>query len=192
MLRLLLKPKVLIAIAVIVAIGAGAAGVSKYIDSGSKTTKLGFEDIGELATQSAYCSEVNVTDASRELFGLTIPFTQSKYVYSYDVIIKAGIDFSRVKWSVSGNTITVSLPEVKILSNEIDQDSLKVYHEEESIFCKISLADNNEAMKELKANAAKDAVENGLLEEARAGAETMLTGFFAQQYDPEEYTIKFK
>ena len=56
--------------------------------SGNKLTKLGFEDIGELATQAAYCTEVNVTEGARELFGLTIPFTQSKYVYSYDVVIK--------------------------------------------------------------------------------------------------------
>ena len=69
--------------------------VGKEAVSESRPVKLGFEEIGELATQAAYCTEINVTDASRELFGLKIPFTQSKYIYSYDVVIKAGIDFRR-------------------------------------------------------------------------------------------------
>ena len=45
-------------------------GVGKYFMTESKSTKIGFEDIGELATQSAYCTEVNVTEAARELFGV--------------------------------------------------------------------------------------------------------------------------
>lgn len=73
---------VLIILIIVVAI----LGIRKWIDIDSKTTKVGFEDIGELATQSAYCTEVNVTDASRELWGVTIPFTQSKYIYSYNMI----------------------------------------------------------------------------------------------------------
>ena len=119
---------IILIIAVVCAIGFG---VKNYIVSDSKTTKIGFEDIGELATQTAYCTEVNVTDASRELFGMKIPFTQSKYIYSYDIEIKAGFDFTEIEWDVNGSTIEVRLPEAKILSSEVDQDSLEVYHEEE-------------------------------------------------------------
>lgn len=43
----------------------------------SETAKIGFEDIGELATQSAYCTEVNVTEAARELFGVEIPLRKA-------------------------------------------------------------------------------------------------------------------
>lgn len=55
-------------------------GIRSVVLSESKSTKLGFENIGELATQTAYCTSVNVTEGSRELFGVTIPFTQSKYI----------------------------------------------------------------------------------------------------------------
>lgn len=74
---------IILIIAVVCAI---ALGVKNYIFSDSKTTKIGFEDIGELATQTAYCTEVNVTDASRELFGMKIPFTQSKYIYTVMIL----------------------------------------------------------------------------------------------------------
>lgn len=169
-----------------------AIGVRSYISSENKTTKIGFEDIGELATQSAYCTVVNVTDASREFFGLfDIPFTQSKYIYSYDIVIKAGIDFEEIEWSEKGKKIEVKLPEVKILSSEINPDSMKIYHEEESIFRQISLEENNEAQSKMRQQAEEDAINSGLLDNARSNAETILRSFFASQYDLQEYEVVF-
>lgn len=166
-------------------------GIRDVFSTDGKTTKLGFEDIGELATQSAYCTEVQVTDSSQELFGINIPFTQSKYIYSYDIVIKAGLDFTGITWSEQGDTIRITLPEIKILSSEIDLDSLKVYHEDESIFQKITLEDNNAALASLKTRAEEDAIANGLLEEARDNAEQILTAFFANEYDLTKYQLKF-
>ena len=133
-----------------------------------------------------------MTEAARELFGLTIPFTESKYIYSYDIEIKAGFDFEEIEWEEKGNTIEVRLPEAEILSSEIDLDSFKIYHEDESIFREITMSENNEALKSMKENAEKDAVENGLLENARSNAEEILTGFFGNVYDMDEYEIVFK
>ena len=181
--------KIVLIIAVIAAL---IFGVTKYFQTQSKTTKIGFEDIGELATQSAYCTEVNVTEAARELFGITIPFTHSKYIYSYDIVIKAGFDFNEIEWSESGNTIEVRLPEAKILSSEIDLDSFELYLEDESIFREITMTENNEALKSMRQSAEDDAIANGLLENARSNAETILTGFFGNVYDLDEYEIIFK
>lgn len=181
--------KIVLIIAVIAAL---IFGVTKYFQTQSKTTKIGFEDIGELATQSAYCTEVNVTEAARELFGITIPFTQSKYIYSYDIVIKAGFDFNEIEWSESGNTIEVRLPEAKILSSEIDLDSFELYLEDESIFREITMTENNEALKSMRQSAEDDAIANGLLENAHSNAETILTGFFGNVYDLDEYEIIFK
>ena len=69
--------KIILTIAILAAVFGAGVGVSSVLVSGDKLTRLGFEDIGELATQAAYCTEVNVTEGARELFGLTIPFTQS-------------------------------------------------------------------------------------------------------------------
>lgn len=63
------------------------------------------------------------------------------------------------------------------MSNEIDLDSFKVYHEEESIFSPITLDESNEALENLKKTAQDDAIANGLFENARSNAETILTGF---------------
>lgn len=168
------------------------AGVNKYFETKSAITKIGFEDIGELATQSAYCTEISVTEAARDLFGITIPFTESKYIYSYNVTLKAGYDFSEIEWKEKGTTIEVRLPEAKILSSGIDPNSFKLYHEDESIYRQITLSENNEALVSLEENAKKNAIANGFLDEARSNAETILTSFFANNYDLNEYEIVFK
>lgn len=186
-----LLPRVLGILLVILLAAAVSLGAKTVLSADGRTARLGFEDIGELATQSAYCTEVEVTEASRELFGVTIPFTQSKYIYSYDVVIKAGLDFTDVSWSEEDGTIRVTLPEIRVLSNEIDLDSLKVYHEDESLFRNITLEENNAALADLKARAEQDAIGNGLLEEARDNAQQILTAFFANQYDLTEYRLEF-
>ena len=186
-----LLPRVLGILVVILLAAAVALGAKTVLSADGRTARLGFEDIGELATQSAYCTEVEVTEASRELFGVTIPFTQSKYIYSYDVVIKAGLDFTDVSWSEEDGIIRVTLPEIRVLSNEIDLDSLKVYHEDESLFRNITLEENNAALADLKARAEQDAIGNGLLEEARDNAQQILTAFFANQYDLTEYRLEF-
>lgn len=184
--------KVLLAVVILAIIAGIIIGVIRTVFSENQTTKIGFEDIGELATQASYCTQVNVTDSSRQLFAFDIPFTDSKYIYSYGVNIKAGYDFNEIEWDEKGNTIEVKLPEAKILSSEIDQDSFKVYHEDESIFNQITLEENNDAFIQLKEQAEKDAVKSGLLDNARSNAETILKGFFGNAYDLNAYEIVFK
>ena len=106
--------------------------------------------------------------------------------------VRAGLDFRQIEWSVEedNSIIQVRLPQVQILSSEINTDTFKVYHEEESIFTPIKLADNNDALKTLIENAKQDAVANGLLENAESNAETILRDF-ANVYDLQKYKIEF-
>ena len=184
--------KALAGLLILAAIVAVIIGIKKVAFSENQTTKIGFENIGELATQSSYCTQVNVTDSSKKLFGASIPFTNSKYIYSYGITIKAGYDFNEIDWNEKGNIIEVKLPEVKILSSEIDQDSFKVYHEDESVFNQVTLEENNEALTKLKEQAQTYDIESGLFENARDNAETILTSFFGNVYDLNEYEIVFK
>lgn len=186
-----LLPKLMIVIAVIVIAIMAVIGWRNLFFSESKTTKIGFEDIGELATQSVSCTEVNTIEASRDFYGITIPFTQSKYIYSYDVEIKAGFNFADIEWSEHNKVIEVRLPAVEITSSTVDLESFKIYHESESIFRQISMDENNEALKTLQQRAEEDAVANGLFENARRNAEKILTAFFGNEYDLKEYQIKF-
>ena len=54
------------------------------------------------------------------------------------------------------------------------------------------MTENNEALKKMKQTAEEDAIGNGLLDNARSNAKTILKGFFANAYDMNEYTIECK
>lgn len=192
--------KNLILALIVAVIGAGAfifGGKMKedQIQHESKVTKFGFEDIGELATQEMIGTVVHTEKTAQSLFGIEIPFTQSQYIYSYDFDIKAGYDFSYIKYEIKDDEenkeILIYLPEAKILSTEILTDSFEVYYEKESIFKRITLSDNNVALKDMKKLAEDNAVSNGIYEKAKSNAEIILKAFFAQYYDLNVYTITF-
>ena len=123
---------------------------------------------------------------------LYFPFTKTKVIYSYDFIIKAGYDFDDITWDTVGTTIKVKLPEVKIISNEPKPDSFKVYLEDESIFAPFTVTDNNNALKKSQEDAQEKAIANGLYENARKNAESLITAFFARDYDLNQYTVEFQ
>lgn len=159
----------------------------------TKSTRFGLDNIGELATQVAYVTQVN-DDQQRpyQLLGLPIPFTQSHYIYSYDVQVKAGMDFGDIQWKQRGDEIVVTLPEIRVLSSELDLDSFKVYLESESLFRKVSLNQTNKATKHLKQEAQQTAIKNGLLEQAEKNAKTLITKFFHQEQAYQDKKIVFQ
>lgn len=192
LLRSIKKYKIpIIIIAALIVICIVLAGLSTSLVRQQKTTKLGFEDIGELATQTAYTTQISTIEKSRTLFGKSIPLTGSRYIYSYDVILKAGIDFSQITYHVdeTAKTIQVTLPEAKVLSCEVVNDSLKVYLEDESIFRNITLEEINESESDLKQQAQEDAIANGLLDNALENAQTVLNAFWGQAYNLDEYQV---
>lgn len=168
---------------------------SNYV-SDEKITEIGFENIGELATQSVTTTTVRVETKDLKLFNVSIPLTQSKYIYTYNTTIKAGINFSDVKWQLgdtddTSHNIYVDIPEVKTLSADIDLDSFKVLHEENNIFSPITLTEHNDSLIQLRENALSNAINSGLYDRALDNAKTILTSFISQVYPSNEYNIIF-
>lgn len=168
---------------------------SNYV-SDEKITEIGFENIGELATQSVTTTTVRVETKDLKLFNVSISLTQSKYIYTYNTTIKAGINFSDVKWQLgdtddTSHNIYVDIPEVKTLSADIDLDSFKVLHEENNIFSPITLTEHNDSLIQLRENALSDAINSGLYDRALDNAKTILTSFISQVYPSNEYSIIF-
>lgn len=168
---------------------------SNYV-SDEKITEIGFENIGELATQSVTTTTVRVETKDLKLFNVSIPLTQSKYIYTYNTTIKAGINFSDVKWQLgdtddTSHNIYVDIPEVKTLSADIDLDSFKVLHEDNNIFSPITLTEHNDSLIQLRENALSDAINSGLYDRALDNAKTILTSFISQVYPSNEYSIIF-
>lgn len=165
-----------------------------------KTIKMRLENIGELATQVSYSTEVGSIRDSREIFGVKIPFTQSSYIYSYDFIIKAGFDFGAIDCKKEGQVIKVKMPAPEILSNEIKLDTLKVYNNEESIFTNIAPESINDNTSDMKNEAQETAISNGIFDMAKDNAEIIVKAFLSDLYSFDadgkdgkgQYTIEFE
>ncbi len=154
--------------------------------------KEGLADIGELATEEYYFTEVESYDSSKSFMDFKLPFTTSKFVYSYDGLIKAGIDFTAVEVEKDDllKTITVKLPKAKILSSEIDESSFQVYDEKQSIFNKVSISNFNDTNADLKNRAEERAIKKGLLDKADANATMLIKNFLLSTYSVSDYAIK--
>ena len=152
--------------------------------------KESLADIGEFATQEYYFTEVETYDSSKKIKDFDIPFTKSRFVYSYDGLIKAGIDFTGVEVDKNDLTkvITVTLPKSKVLSSEIDEGSFQVYDEDQSIFNQISISNFNDANADLKARAEEKAIKRGLLDKADENAKVLIKNFLSS-FDIDDYTV---
>jgi len=173
----------------IVCIGIGSW--QTYNANRSRIVNLRMEDIGELSTQAAYFTNVQVISNSRELFGVTVPFTQSKYIYSYDGVIKAGIDFTKLDHNIDSiaKVITVYLPEAYITSVFVDEDSLVIYDESKNIFTPLKLDDIQSSRKQMEIEAVEQAIANGLLLEAAENAKILINAFLLSNPTLSDHTI---
>ena len=118
---------------------------------------------------SAVVLESRLAEIS-ELASVTIPFTTKRFILTYDGTIKAGIDLTQVQIDVSGNDVTVVLPEAEILSHEINEDSVEIFDEKSSIFNPFTVEDFTAFQEEQKQVMTEKALQGGLLEEAREKA----------------------
>ena len=160
--------------------------------------RSGLNDIGELATEEYYFTQVETYDSTKsaQLFNITfdLPLTRTKFIYSYDGVIKAGVDFTKIEVEKDDlkRVITVTLPKPYILSTEIDFDSFELYDEQQSIFNPVSVRDVNDTNRAMIQTAEKDALAKGLLERADKNAETLIKNFLRGGYDVREYAVRIE
>ena len=187
------KIRLFLILAVVVVLGLGFLAAARSNVS-AKVTALGLRNIGELATQAGYFTSVQTIRKSRQVLGIEVPGTQSNYVYSYDGVIKAGLDFEDVDVQVDdlNHVIRVTLPEISVLSTEIDENSFVLYNDGSNLFTSLKLSEVNQSLGELKKKARESAIGNGLLENAKSNAQLLIRGFLAGLYDLSIYTIEFE
>ena len=151
-------------------------------------------EIGQLAT-AEYMYEITqvLEEPPQELFNIQLPLPTSRSIYSYGGTIKAGIEFSQVQIDVNEETktVTVTMPKVIQISNEIDNDSFKLYDEKNSIFNPISMESYNKSIDALKTAAEESAKERGLQENALENAKLIITNMLESVIDTQEYKVVF-
>lgn len=158
------------------------------------TIREGLNDIGELATEEYFFTRVETYDSSKNIKGFKVPFTTTRFVYSYDGMVKAGIDFTAIEVEKDDlkKTITVTLPASKILDCSVDPDTFEVYDEKNSVFNPIHISDYNDSLDEMIDAAKNDAIEKGVLERADSNARLLIKNLVLSTYDVGDYYIDIK
>ena len=163
-----------------------SAGVSE-IDAVVLENKL--TEISELATITYSYTNMAEFENSKDFYGIKLPFTTKGFIITYDGEIKAGVNLSNAEISVSGQKISITLPEAEILSHQIEEDSLEVFDETTSIFNPLKVTDYNSFNKDQNAEMEKKATAKGLLTEAKKKAVDTVKGFILQLI-PEDWTVE--
>ena len=122
--------------------------------------------------------------------------TQKGFTMIYNAHIKAGIDLSKAKVDVSGETITVTLPKAEIQDITIDPGSLEFYDEKFALFNFQDREDKEDtvtALQAAKEDAEKNAADSELLTTANEQAQRLIQELLAPvtKDSEKEYTIVF-
>ena len=161
----------------------------------SETVEAALKEAKELTTLKYHYKNIASFENSQQFQGMKIPFTTKRFLYTYEGEIHAGVDLdeAKVKVNEEAKTINISLPETKILSHDIDENSVMVYDEKNSIFNPLELEDYSNFRKEEEAKVEKEAIDKGLLEEAKE--QTLKAVKELLNINPvisEEYTLTVK
>lgn len=151
------------------------------------------EQAQELTTTKYFYTNTGSFKNSKQFNGWQLPFTTKTFILSYDGIIHAGIDLSEVKIHVGKDTIQLKLPKAKILSHEIDDDSMQILDEGQTVLNPSKVEDYTRFTQEQKKVIEEKALANGLLEETdKKAKEAIVSLLNMDPYIQKNYKITFK
>jgi hypothetical protein len=160
-----------------------------------KTIEEILQPAGDLITQRYYYTDMDTFESYKELLGAKIPLTTDKVVFTYKGAISAGIVLSKVEFAVDEEekTVTVTLPDIFIVSNEIFEDEFKAYEIKNSIFTETKFTDYALLLGGMKTKKAEELMKNQKFrDEARKEAENVISAFLKNATVSKDYKIVFK
>ena len=172
--------------------------VEKIVETEKRITsdviQDGLNDMGFLLTEEYYFTEVVSFSSIKKLLGIEWKFTESSFLASYDGVVEAGIDCSKitVEKDDESKEIVVTLPPAEARPANIDPNSLIVYSEKEGTGNHISIEDYNNSLIELENAAEQKAIARGVLDRANENAQHIIRGVVGSLVDLSEYRLSFR
>lgn len=146
------------------------------------TSKYNFKDAG---TYEDY----------KHILGKKVPFTTDKVVFTYKGTVSVGIDLSDVKYEIDdkNKSISITLPEIGIKSNEIDNSSFEYPFESDSVFNSTEMSDFTKLLSTLKKKKEEEVKKDTeFMDTARQNTENVLKDFLTASDATKEYSVIFK
>ena len=155
------------------------------------TLEEDIRDMGLLITQEYMFTDAVSQSKVKTLFSLTLGFTESSYLATYDGTVTAGIDFSEISVipDRQRKTVSIVMPKAEIRNVDIDPASFVLYSEKNGLGNPLSVSDFNGSLMELEEKARERAVERGILEQADENARHIVETFIGRFPEMREYSI---
>ena len=149
--------------------------------------------VKELTTLKYKYTNVGSFENQSEFYGMKVPFTHKKFIISYDGEVNAGINLeeAQVLLDDQNKKVNIRLPKAKILNHFIDEDSLTVFDEKNSIFNKLEIKDFSNFRKDEMKKVEDDLLSKGFLDEADDKTREAIKEILKINPLLEDYDIQF-
>lgn len=148
--------------------------------------------VSELITTDYHYKNMASFQNQNDFYGWDIPFTEKKFIISYEGSIKLGTDLNQASINIKDKDITINIKPAKIISHEIDEDSVKVFDEKTSIFNPIKVEDYSSFSSEQKKKIENSALKKGILEESNKKSIQSIKELFLIDDNLKDYNVKIK
>ena len=143
------------------------------------------------ASQKYNITEKAVTTNKTPFTDLSVPFTDSSYWYRYIGTLKVSVDLSTATFEQDGTNIIVTLNEPYFSSNTPDMDKSQVLEQHNNVFNPIDISEFDAFKSECMKQSEVEALEGGIIEEAKANAEDNIQNMFFAALG-EGYTVEVR
>lgn len=174
---------------------------NSLINTKEESTKLNSMYIGnyvkqskELVSYKYFYTNAAMFENKKNIYGFDLPLTSKKFIISYSGKAALGVDLSQIKTDIKGNKIIISnLGEIKILSNELDENSMKIFDESTSLFSSWNIKDYQKFFGDQRLEIEKKIMESELPQQAKTSAEeTIKQLLMLNPQISSQYEIEFK
>lgn len=175
-----IKEKAVLVVIVIVVI-LGIVGFAKIsIDKKTNLLSNKIEEnilrIVELSTVKYNYTNIVEYEDKMEISGISIPFTNKRFILKYSGYIKAGIDLNTIEVNlIDKDSIEIKMNKAEILENVIPEEDVYFYDERDSIFNKLSFKDLYVVLIEEKEKMKEEVIEKGILNDAEKNGTDIIT-----------------
>ncbi len=156
---------------------------------------FGFKDVGELVTQEWYGRILEDSSKDRKIFNIiTVPFTESRLIFSIDVEILAGVDFEDIEYKIlnENEKVIITLPHSEIYKSYEVQNSFKSYLDDESWFTNINSTEQQELKDKIVEKGKNQAIKSGLLDKADKNAKSIIRNMIKGNEITKDFEVEFK
>lgn len=155
------------AIIIAIFIGYRKISINRKTELLSSNLEEKVSKLVELSTIKYNYTNVVEYDDKKQVNGMSIPFTNKRFILKYSGYIKAGIDLNTIDINIKDKeTIEIKMHPAEIFENVISEEDVYFYDERDSVFNKLSFKDLYSVLVEEKERMKEEVLGKGILNDA--------------------------